>query len=509
MALTLPIDTIMILNALSTAGYSAYIVGGAVRDLLMGKDQEPTDWDFTTNATPEQIQKLFPESFYENQFGTVAITREHVREQFGLPVELHQAEQDRSTAAQKVINLEEATKIHESLSSSQPPTTNHQPPTTKSVFEITTFRSEGLYSDFRRPDAVNWGTTIEEDLQRRDFTINAMAISLQTTNHQPPTTNQYHIIDPHHGQEDLKLRLIRTVGDPHTRFQEDALRMLRAIRFSVQLGFDIETKTFNAISDHAELIKHVSWERIRDEFMKMIASPNPRRAIDLLDQTKLLTHILPELIAAKGVQQGGHHISDVWTHSLDALQSCPSTDPVVRFATLLHDIAKPQTYRNVSGKITFYNHEIVGARVARNIAHRFRLSNEDIQRIFVLVRHHMFYYQPHNTDAAIRRFMRKVGLENINDIIDLRIGDRLGSGSKETSWRFEEMKRRMQEQLHQPFSVHDLAIDGHDLMTALNLTPGPLLGKILNTLFEEVLEHPELNTKEELLAKAKALVQTL
>lgn len=538
MELTLPMDVIAIMNALTEAGFQAYIVGGAVRDVLLYDKVEPTDWDFTTDATPEQILEIFPEAFYENEFGTVAIAREHVREQFqlGSVDQEHLTADTVSSVKQKTIDLEQATKIHESLVGKQDDTqsgqsengrdakernsqtlnTEYRVP--KSVFEITTFRSDGMYTDFRRPDEVTWGKTIEEDLKRRDFTINAMALKINSKIQIPNsnntiyyhlTPNTYSFIDPHSGQQDLDAKILRTVGEANVRFQEDALRMLRAIRFSVQLEFEIHPQVLNAIAQHADLIQHVSWERIRDEFLKMIASDHPKLAIELLDETHLLQYILPELIQAQGVEQGGHHTTDVWTHSLDALDSCPSPDPIVRFATLLHDIAKPQTFARNGRTITFYNHEIIGSRVAKNIATRFRLSKNDIQRVFTLVRYHMFHYQPENTDAAIRRFMRKVGLENINDIIDLRIGDRLGSGARETSWRLEEMKQRMQEQLHQPFSVNDLAIDGNDLMTELQLRPGPLFGKILNTLFEEVAENPELNSKDVLLEKAQQLASNL
>ncbi|MDQ5951699.1 MAG: hypothetical protein QG639_980, partial [Patescibacteria group bacterium] len=209
----------------------------------------------------------------------------------------------------------------------------------------------------------------------------------------------------------------------------------------------------------------------------------------------------------KGVNQGGHHTTDVWTHLLDALETCPSSDPIVRLATLLHDIDKPATFAsNESGEITFYNHEVVGARTAKQIAERLRLSKRDIERIFILVRYHMFYYQPEHTDAAIRRFMRKVGLENVNDMLDLREADRLGSGAKKTSWRLEEMKQRMIEQLNQPFDVTDLAVDGTDLMNELHIPAGPVIGKVLHSLLEEVLENPELNTKEILIQKAKQII---
>lgn len=509
--MTISREAIFILQTLSAAGFDAFIVGGAVRDLLLLEKENPngtlkTDYDFATNATPEEVQALFPESFYENEFGTVVITLKEVAAQGGF--EITEDSHLTSDDASKTINLKDASKIHTSLSESSKESSsdnviNHEP-----NFEITTYRSKELYSNFRRPDSLQWGASIEEDLTRRDFTINALA--LQLTKVLPYSSafhvleeSEYKLIDFHKGLEDLEAHLIKTVGNAHTRFQEDALRMLRAIRFSVQLNFTIEDQTFSALSENASLLAHISWERIRDEFLKMLASKYPAEAIELLDQTGLLHFILPELENAKGVQQGGHHTTDVWTHSLDALRSCPSSDPIVRLATLLHDIAKPETYEEQNNTITFYNHEIIGARTAKKIADRLRLSKKDQERIFLLVRYHMFHYQPKNTDAAIRRFMRKVGLQNINDILDLREGDRLGSGARQTSWRLEEMKQRMIAQLHQPFDVTDLAIDGTDIMNECKLEPGRIIGEVLAYLFEQVLDNPDLNTKDELLKLTK------
>lgn len=510
MNLTLPSDVLYIMSLFHQAGYEIALVGGAVRDLFI-TDDPPTDWDFTTNAYPEQIMELFTDAFYENKFGTVGVARDVIREQLKLP----SLQQREGKTDMKVIEIDTATKIHESLASQAQPT--QYSPTEKNVFEITTYRSEGLYEDFRRPSTVSWGKTLEEDLQRRDFTINAMAIRITDPavfdifKKEAPELaivlqNQYELVDPYHGLMDLNNQVLRTVGEPTQRFQEDALRMLRAIRLSIQLNLTIEPHTVDAIKENAALITHISWERIRDEFLKLLTYPQARAGIIQLDEVGLLQYILPELLAMKGVEQGGHHTTDVWTHSLDALAACPSRDPIVRLATLLHDIAKPQTQRFQNNTVTFYNHEIIGARMARDVARRFNLSKRDIDRIFTLVRHHMFYYQPENTDAAIRRFMRKVGLANINDIIDVRIGDRVGSGARETSWRFEEMKKRMQEQLHQPFAVTDLAIDGTDLMTEFQLQPGPQIGQILKSLFEIVVDQPELNTKEALLEQAKKLL---
>lgn len=511
--LRLPSPVLFALQAFHTAGFEAYIVGGAVRDILLAKQANTPinnfDYDFTTNATPQQIRELFPQSFYENTFGTVSITHQELVNQMaaqGVPTEETTLENPTPSANPRLIDLTQATKIHASLKAVLPEagseetseqTTSPRLPN----YEMTTFRSESAYEDHRRPSEVSWGQTLHDDLQRRDFTINAMALKRLTD-------NQFEIIDLYEGLADLRDGLIRTVGNPVERFEEDALRLLRAIRFSVQLNMQIEDATFEAILQHAESIRHISWERIRDELFKILKSNFPAEGITLLDTAGLLQFILPEVLEGKNVQQGGHHTTDVWTHSLDALRECPSTDPIVRLATLLHDVAKPRTYNLIEGNITFYNHEIVGARIARAIARRLRLSNKDVDRIFTLVRYHMFHYQPHNTDAAIRRFMRKVRLENLDDILDLREADRLGSGAKRTSWRLEEMKERMIEQLHQPMDVKDLAINGSDLMQALELPPGPTIGSILNELFEAVMENPDLNTREQLLELAKKSLRT-
>lgn len=474
----LPWEVLSILRAMHQAGFSAFIVGGAVRDTLLGKLS--TDWDFTTNARPEQIQALFPENFYENNFGTVGVARKHLWEQFGFdPVHLNDAEREE-------------------------------------VYEITTFRSESEYSDFRRPDSVQWGDSLEDDLQRRDFTINALAFSVdgETLDSYPPQPQQprldvdCRIHDPHQGQADLQRRILRTVGDPAQRFQEDALRMLRAIRFAAQLEMRVDPETLVAIQAHSALLAKISWERIRDEFLKILVTDHVEDAVTLMFTSGLLQYILPELIETRGVDQRGHHEFDVWTHSLRACESCPSRDPVVRLAVLLHDIAKPQTQEklpNAEGEFSFYNHEVVGARMARDIARRLRLPKDACQKIFTLVRWHMFHYQPELTDSAIRRFVRRVGIENIEDMMSLREGDRVGSGSKRTSWRLEEMKQRIHDQLHQPMRVTDLVIKGEDVMKVMGIPPSRKVGETLQALFEEVLDEPEKNTREYLLGRLAQL----
>ena len=448
-----------VIKQLESHGFEAWIVGGAVRDTLLGL--ETFDWDFATNATPEQTLSLFQESFYDNNFGTVMVAVKHLKQQF---------------------NLVQQSQLNDDL-----------------IFDITTFRSEFGYSDKRRPDKVVWGKTIQEDLQRRDFTINAIAAKVTAP-------NQWQLLDPYHGQQDLQHQLIRAVGDPHQRFSEDALRMLRAIRFAAQLGFQIEPETFKAIQALADNLRFISWERIGDEFMKILKTDHPADGILLLVNSGLVKIILPELLATKNVPQGGHHIYDVFTHSIEALRHCPSKDPLVRLATLLHDIAKPQTFKRRGNKITFYNHEVVGARVAKNIARRLCLSKKDQDLIFTLVRWHMFSYDRQMTDAAIRRFIRRVGKDNIHKMMMLRVGDRLGGGSQATSWRLNELQKRIGEQLYEPLSLKDLKINGHDLMEHFNLKPGPIIGKILNQLFEEVLDNPDLNTKNQLLDRAAQLL---
>jgi len=483
MTISLPKEVAVVISMMQQAKFEIYIVGGSVRDILAHRPVK--DWDFTTSALPDQIMAVFPEAFYENTFGTVSVAGKHLYAQL------------------------------------QDDPEKYAPEMQKSVYEITTFRSEGAYTDHRRPDEVVWGETLEQDLQRRDFTLNAIALQItlssdqidQLQHHFSLALENIHcegkLIDPYQGEKDLQHGILQAVGDPQQRFEEDALRMLRAVRLSAQLKLAIEPETLMAIQLKADLIAHVSWERIRDEILKIIVTDQIEDAFSIMATTGLLHHILPELLDARGIEQRGHHEYDVWNHLLRATQLCPSTDPVVKFAALLHDISKPQTQSPLpdkEGEFSFYNHEVIGARVARDIARRFRLPKEDIQRVFTLVRWHMFYYQTDMTDSAIRRFMRRVGLENLDDIMALREGDRLGSGSKRTSWRLEEMKQRIQDQLHQPMKVSDLAIDGHDVMETLQIPPGKKIGEILNVLFEEVLENPELNVRETLLAKLSGFV---
>jgi poly(A) polymerase/tRNA nucleotidyltransferase (CCA-adding enzyme) len=528
MELSLPVEVLFILFRLQQADAEAFLVGGATRDLFLGKKaEEIKDFDFASNFPPEQLQKVFPKSFYENRFGTVSIPYKYLlaelNSHYQVPEEtLYQVVKKRKSLpnkSERVIDIAQAKKIHNSLLAPTNTETKEDPDLIFPPFEITTYRCDGLYTDYRRPESVTWGKTLQEDLQRRDFTINAFALRvkmsfLEKVFHEKILKNnyilqekEYELIDYHQGKIDLEKKLIRTVGDPDRRFQEDALRMIRAIRLAVELEFDIETNSFFAIQANHHLFSHVSAERIRDEFLRILSSARPAHGVLLLDQLGLLEFIIPELVKGKNMQQRGHHTTDVWTHSLAALETCPSFDPIVRLAALIHDIGKPLTYHEENGQITFYNHEIVGSRVASKLAQRLRLSRKDSQRLFILVRYHMFYYQPEHSDASIRRFMRKVGLENVDDMLDLREADRLGSGSKKTSWRLEEMKKRMIEQLNQPMDVTDLAINGNDLMQEFQLKPSPILGELLHFLFEKVLDEPERNSKESLFDLAASYLK--
>lgn len=448
MKVQLPKYVLEIITRFEKAGFETYVVGGAVRDILMGKLVD--DWDFTTKATPEEILKIFPDGFYGNIFGTVGISH----------------------------------------------------PSSENPYEITTFRREFGYSDARRPDKVVWGKSLMEDLKRRDFTINAMALKRLKG-------NEFEIIDPHAGQQDLKKKLIRAVGDAEERFSEDALRMMRAIRIASELGFSIEEATFEAIKKNVGLINKIAKERIKEELFKILVSPHPYEGMILFRNGNLLAEILPELEKCFGVEQkspGRHHIYDVGTHLLMSLQSCKSNDPIVRLAVLLHDIGKPQTYKKLdSGVITFYNHEVVGTKMATNIADRLRLSNKEKEKLLLLVRFHQFTLDEKQTDSAIRRFIKNVGLQNVEDMLALRIADRLGGGARETSWRLEEFKKRLVEVQKEPFSLRDLKIDGEDVMKTLKLSPGPKVGQILKKLFEEVVEKKLANEKKALLERLKGL----
>ena len=480
----IPQPVIEVLQKLEAAGFEAFVVGGCVRDILV--DRIPKDWDVATNAKPEEVQKIFSDSFYENEFGTVGVKVEKFIEN-GNP--------DREPASTR-----------EDVTSTRG---GHD------VIEVTTYRIESKYSDKRRPDKVEFANTLEEDLGRRDFTVNAIAISIAPHLHpllskerkEERSQGDFVIIDPYKGQEDIRKKIIRAVGDARERFDEDALRMMRAVRFHAELGYEIEKKTFEAIKKCSGDLKHIALERIKDELAKIILSDNASEGIDMLHETNLLEYIIPELEKGVGIKQNRHHIYTIYKHSILSLKHCPSPKLEVRLAALLHDISKPQTKRGEGEFATFYNHDHVGARVAAGTLERLRFSRETIEKVKLLVDNHMFYYNPEEVgESSVRRLIQKVGLENMKDLIDLRIADRLGSGvPKAKPYKLRHLEYMIDKLSRDAVSVKMLKINGSDLMKELKLKPGPKIGAILDVLLSEVIEDASKNVKDILLERAKVL----
>ena len=434
----IPKEVKNIVGELEKAGYEAYIVGGCVRDFLLGC--EARDWDVTTNAKPEEIQKVFPKSFYENNFLTVTVR------------------------------------------------TGSKKPELAEV-EITTYRFEAKYSDKRHPDNVRYAKTLEEDLARRDFTINAIAMD-----------SKKNIIDLFDGQKDLKEKIIRTVRNPEERFSEDALRMLRAVRFATTLGFKIEEKTAEAIKKNCIWLEAVSQERIRDEFVKIIASERASEGIELLRELGLLKYIVPELLDNYGVSQNKHHIYDCYQHAVKSLEYAAKKkfNMEVCLASLLHDIGKPKVKSGQGESATFYNHEIVGARITFQILNRLKFSNKEIEKITKLVRYHLFYYNVDEVkEASVRRLMKNMGAENMEELLQVRQADRIGSGvPKAEPYKLRHLKYLIDKVSQDPISAKMLKINGNDLMKTLNIKPGPRIGQILDVLLGYVLDDPKKNTKK-------------
>lgn len=425
---------------LSHAGFENFLVGGCVRDLVIGRI--PKDWDIATRAQPEEIIRLFPKTFYENEYGTVGVVNEN-------------------TTDERLRTV-----------------------------EVTPYRLESGYSDFRRPDEVSWGKTIQEDLARRDFSMNALAYSIETGE----------LLDPFGGQKDIEKKLIRTVGLPEERFGEDALRMLRALRLASELNFAIEHETQEAIAKYAELLEHISRERIRDEFTKIILSDTPALALDFAARLGLLKYISPEFEKGIGVEQNQAHAYTVWEHLLRTLNHAAKKNfpPHVRLAAFIHDVAKPHTRAWKNNQWTFYGHEVVGARLAKTILENLRFPKDIIEKTVKLVRWHMFFSDTEKiTPSAVRRIVRNVGVDLIWDLVNLRTSDRIGTGRpKETPYRLRKYKSMIEEVLRDPISVKQLAINGADIMKLAKVDPGPNIGFILEILLSEVLENPKLNIKE-------------
>jgi putative nucleotidyltransferase with HDIG domain len=468
----IPSQVFEVLKKLQENKFEAYVVGGCVRDLLLGKN--PKDWDVTTNATPKEIIEIFSDSFYENDFGTVGVKVEKF--------------------IQNGNGLLREDREHD-------------------VIEVTTYRIESMYSDRRRPDEVRFAETLQDDLSRRDFTVNAIA--LKVTNFQLEKIKDksseididYEIVDLFGGQEDIQKRIIKAVGNANERFGEDALRMMRAIRFHAQLNFEIEEKTFEAIKKNSALINHVALERIKDELTRVILSDNPAEGIEMMHKTGLLLHIIPEIEKGVGIAQNRHHIHTIYKHLILALKYCPSKKLEVRLAALFHDIAKPQTKRGEGMYATFYNHDHVGAKIVRQILTRLRFSNEVIENVTMLVDNHMFYYNPDEVgEASVRRLIKKVGLGNMKDLMDLRIADRLGSGTpKAKPYKLRHLEYVIEKVSKDAVSVKMLKINGSDLMKDLNVSPGPKIGAILDVLLAEVIEEAEKNNRDYLLRRGKEL----
>jgi poly(A) polymerase/tRNA nucleotidyltransferase (CCA-adding enzyme) len=455
MSFNIPREIENIAEKLQKTNFQAFLVGGCVRDILLaaqegeprqGQERKPKDWDIATNAKPEEIQKIFPDSVYENKFGTVAV---------------------------KTNSEDERLKI----------------------IEITTFRLEGKYTDKRHPDEIKFAKTIEEDLSRRDFTINALALSLAEEMAQK-------IIDSYAGQQDLKNKIIRTVGNPEERFNEDALRLMRGVRLAMELGFKIEEKTSQAIKKQAGLLEVIAKERIRDELEKIIMIASAARGIELLEELGLLKYVLPELREGVGVGQNKHHIYTVFEHSLRSLDYAAKNNYSleIRLASLFHDIGKPKTKKGDGLNSTFYNHEMVSTKMTARILDRLHFSKNLIEKVAHLVRYHLFYYNVGEVTAAgVRRFLSRVGAENVDDFIKLRQADRIGSGvPKAVPYKIRHLLFMIEKVKQDPISPKMLKVTGNDVMKILNISPSPKVGQILAILLDEVIEEPDRNTKENL-----------
>lgn len=436
--MNIPKEIESVIKKLEKKGFQAYLVGGCVRDLLRNVD--PKDWDVATNAKPEEIEKIFPKSFINNKFGTVTVGE----------------------------------------------------------IEITPFRTEEKYTDKRHPDKVEWAKTIEQDLARRDFTINAIAMDIKGR-----------VIDLFKGQKDLEKKVIQTVGNPEDRFSEDALRMLRAVRFATCLDFSIEKKTAQAIKKNAPWLQAISKERIRDEFLKIIMADKAADGIELLREMDLLKYIIPELEEGYKVSQNKHHIYACYEHAILSLKYAAKKNfnKYVRLASLFHDIGKPRAKRGKGPNATFYGHEVVGARMTVQVLNRLRFSKKDIEKIVKLVRYHLFYYNVDEvTEASVRKLVRNAGPENIDELLEVRMADRIGSGCpKAEPYKLRHLRYVIEKVSQDPISIKTLKLSGDNVMKILSIRPGPKIGWILDILFGYVLIDPKKNKKDFLEKEIKKL----
>lgn len=470
MEFSIPKEIQDISRDLHRAGFESYLVGGCVRDLLRG--QIPKDWDVATNARPEDIQRVFPESIYENNFGTV-----------GVKTAAFGSASTRRFGEEGEPRPEGRGSSDESLA----------------IVEITPYRIEAKYSDKRHPDEVKFAKKLGDDLGRRDFTINSLALDVETNT----------VVDMFGGREDLEKGIIRAVGDAGDRFEEDALRMLRAVRFSAQLGFSIEEKTKKALAEKSQLLSHISGERIRDEFSKIIMSSVPDRAVENMRELGVLKYVMPEVEEGWGVGQNKHHVYTVWEHSLRALMHAVENGwPLkVRLAALLHDVGKPRTKRGEGKDSTFYGHDVIGAKMARTALTRLHYPKKMIGDIELLVRWHLFFSDTEVvTLSAVRRIVRNVGPDNIEDLLQVRYCDRIGMGRpKERPYRLRKYESMIAEALRSPLSVSQLAVRGDDVMRICGIEGNPRVGFILHILLEEVLDDPLRNEKTYQEKKVKEL----
>jgi tRNA nucleotidyltransferase (CCA-adding enzyme) len=458
--LVLPEEVLNVVKTLKDKSFEAYLIGGCVRDILL--ERKPKDWDITTNATPEEIISLFTDTFYENNYGTVGIVNEETKDE------------------------------------------------TLKIIEVTPYRLEAEYSDNRRPDQVTFSKNLEDDLQRRDFTINAIALEIIDKG-----DNKYSgiYLDYYKGHEDIQAKILRTVGEAHDRFNEDGLRILRAVRITTEIGFKIDKNTEKALQNNASLLKNIAKERIRDEFEKIIMSDNPMAGLTLCHKLGLMPYIVPEIESAVSIDQSRSHIYDVYEHSLRALQhTADKKYPLeLRLAALFHDIGKPATRRRdkVQDLWTFYGHEVVGSKMVTKILTELRFPKKVIEKVTKLVRWHMFFADTEQISlSAVRRIISSVGRDNIWDLMNLRGADRMGMGRpKESPYRLRKYHSMVEEAMTDPVSVGMLKIDGKKLMEVTHETPGPKIGYVLHALLEEVLDNPALNTEEYLNKRAKELVK--
>jgi tRNA nucleotidyltransferase/poly(A) polymerase len=430
-----------VVAVIADAGHEAALVGGCVRDLVRGL--EPDDWDVATAAPPETVAGLFPDTTWTNVFGTVTVRSD------GLEV------------------------------------------------EVTTYRSESGYSDARRPDEVRWATELTDDLGRRDFTINAMAWVAEDLD-----AGRGHLVDPYGGQQDLSAGVLRAVGDPERRFTEDALRLLRGVRFATTLGLALDPATEAAMAAMAPAVGRLSGERVRDELLRLLAWDGaPSAAFLHMERLGILAVVLPELTALRGLEQGKLLGGDALDHSLRTADALSGTDPILRLAGLLHDVGKASTAAGGH----FYGHDVVGADLVAARLEALVLPSADVERITHLVRHHMIQYGPEWSDAAVRRFMRRIGSARaLADLFALRRADTAASAGPDARDAATELEARVVALREEAvLSVRELAVDGHDLMRELDLAPGPEVGRILDRLLEAVLDDPSRNDRPTLLRLAR------